>query len=303
MCRLFSPRNPFSPPDFPDFDLHLKWWASRPLSPLGAYVVVIQLAYMLSLKGWSERANPDARMIQNLEYGISIIITDDFPTQELTTEHAIRVLYELMINMALRKPGFFSAKGSLSLSQRPLLTMHIYRPEIPTISNSTLKNVTSATSSPHYALSLGSKQTSPLNSSLSADSGEIFDPIDNRFRISYKYDGDNVPVQTLFFAFFNGLVQRAQFNDDAPCTHITAVSANSNFVIHIGGGGDYGTVLQTWHIKRAFYNLFEGIYLRQKRFEDIVFSVHWDGRKVADGFMLKLSTVGWSNGTALTAVE
>lgn len=76
-------------------------------------------------------------------------------------------------------------------------------------------------------------------------------------------------------------------------------SISGNFAIHIGRTGGPGTVLHNAQISRFFWLLFSRLYPKKKRFEGIDFHVHWQGKRIAEGFMIKLAPPN----TALSSLE
>ena len=293
--------SPFSSPQNSQFKVDIEWIPSEPLNPWAVYVIATTLMYRLAQKRWSEPMNQDARRISEGDRRACIVFTDTSPSRQLTTEYAVRALYQVIKDMADGTPGFFCAKVSILASGLRVGTMLItkpQRPRRPNITRSSDVNSTMASSSSRSSQGY----SNPTAISDDPESGEIIDREDTHFRISYQYDGINVPAQDLFFAFFDGIAQTARLDHDAPCDYITAVSASLNFVIHIGGGEDPGMVLTTGHIKRAFWLLIASFYYPRKRFEGVEFSMFLEGKKLANGFMMKFPSASRRNGTGLTAV-
>lgn len=257
--------------------------------------------YILARQEWSGPLDQDAASVVDPSRRASILTTDDTSFHGMKTEYAVRALYDVMRSMATQDPGFYGAKISILISGLPVGTMLLYNPRAETTNIAGLSNQTAAPSSLEEMASPGSNQAIAFNSSLIADSGEIVAPGDPGFRITYAYDGINIPVQDISFAIFDGLAQAAPLKLSARCTHITAISASSNFVIHMGGGGDIDS--EAWHFTDAFFLIFDALYAEQKRFEGIDFTVHWDGKKVMNGFMMKMSPVGKINSTDSISVD
>lgn len=294
---------PFPSDQNSQYKADIDWITTEPLNPWAVYVIATTLMYRLTHKGWSDAMNQDARRISSGNGRACIVTTDASPRRQLTTEYAVRALYQAIKDMANGTPGFYCAKVSISASGLHVGTMMITKPQSPR-SNSITKSLSMASS---MSLPLDDYQAHPASSNLTAsssdsESGEIIDSEDAHFRIRYQYDDINIPAQDLFFAFFDGIAQTAQLDHNAPCSHITAVSASGNFVIHVGGGEDFGMVLMTGHIKRAFWLLIATFYYPRKRFEGVDFGIFLDGKKLANGYMMKLAPVSGRNGTGLNAV-
>ncbi|KAL6720911.1 hypothetical protein ACLMJK_000010 [Lecanora helva] len=296
ITRLGSP-GPFRPPLTSNYKVEINWHDGERLNPWAVYYVANHMMYVLSLHDWSDPISQEARMAQDNQGRAGIVITNDSPNRTLKTEYAVRALYEVIHRMATQQPGFFGAKLSILVSQRPIATILMYNPRFASMGEDKASNDTTASllsNSTAFTNDLRAL-AAPIN--LTSISGEIIEPEDPRFRITYTYDDINVPVQDIAFAFFDGLAQSAQLDHTAPCSYIDGVSASSNFVMHLGGGGDSGTTLWAWQAKRALFLLFYELYAEKRVFKGVDFAVLWNGKTIANGFMLKMSPVGEINGT------
>ena len=303
-CRSLEYLPPFSPPNLPNYKLKVYWHLYESLNPWAVYAIANHLMYGLASQGWSDPLSQDSRMAEDHLHRAGIVITDDTPNRDLRTGHVVRALYGLIYDMATQNPGFYGAKIDIIVSGRPTGTMLIYKPEAHPTTVADVTNNTLASKVLDRENLLSANQTATSNGSLTANSGEIVDPDYTSFRIAYDWEGNNVPVQDIAFAVFDGLAKSAQPDGDAPCSYITAVSASSNLVIHIGGGEDPGTTLHVWQVKEAFFLIFFDLCIARKRFEDITFALIWEDKKIAGGFMMKLAPVqGLNNATELTAFE
>ena len=300
-CRTIELPGPFPPPAISGYKTQIYWHMYESLNPWATYVIANHAMYNLALQGWSDPLIPDPASVIDPTWRANIVITDDTSFHGMKTEYAVRALYDVLHSMATQNPGFYGAKISILISELPFGTMLLYDPKFEPTNTEGLSNQTSALSPLAGIASSNDNQTIALNSSLTSDSGEIVAPEGPGFRITYTYDGINVPIQEIAFAIFDGLAQTAPLDGSAHRTHIHAVSASSNFVIHMGGDGDIDP--EAWQFALAFLLIFEALYAKEKRFEGIDFAVHWDGKKIINGFMLKMSPVGKVNNTELTAVD
>ena len=231
--------------------------------------------------------------------------TSESPNRRLTNEYVTRATYHLLECMATQSPGFYGAQVRISKSGRVigkmLLTKIRRRYGASNSSEEILSNATFIDT-----VTLGENPNAPLDNSLTANSGEIADPDDpDGLRIPYTYGGHKILNSEIFFALFSGIAHVAQIGDLHPLDYIDAISASRNLAVHMGGGGEPGTQLTTTLIKITLETLYVHLYSEERRFEDIDFSVSWQGKKYADGFVMDLGppVVGGNNGTGLTATS
>lgn len=285
--------SPFSPPSLPNLGIEIEWGALgsiAQLNPWAVYVAANRLMYQLSIRAWSEPLDR-AYFEEGLGHRAWIAVRHIPPHQQLTVEHTARALYKVIYDMAILEPGFVAANVTISVSDLAVGNIMIGHGGVPPqlSTRSSLRETLTASN----LFSPDGNYTIPLNGSLTTGSGEIIDPDNTRFRISYTYDGSNIPIQDICFALFDGLAQSAQFPQTQPLSHITAVSASSNFVIHIGVGGESGITLRRWYFWRAYLLLFTRFVLpRKEKLQEMSFGVSWNGKVYATGYMLKLKSAG-----------
>ena len=296
--RSLNTINPFTPPRNPDLNLEVGWRPREPLNPWAVYCTAIGLMYQFAIEHWSDSRIVGARTAKDdkRRVGIAVSNVGERATSQLTTEYAVRALYSVIQDMAEGLSAFCAV--SVKLSKARLLIGYLaIQPTLSSNNNNDLNDTVVINNSTH-TYPVQNDSTIIVKQDLMSESGEIIDPQDG-LRISYKYDGDNIPVQDLCFAIFDGLAYTAQLDSNSPHSHVTAVSASGNFVIHIGGNGDPGTVLVAGHLKRTLYSLWSYLYFEEKRFESVDFSLHIGDKKFADGYMMRLSSTNSKSVTQL----
>ena len=258
----------------------------------------LRILYHFADGGWSSSTIPLPTDFFDVKRRVGISIAPIGDRLQLTNEYIIRTLYALLRNMAEGTPGFFAIKVLIIRSHREVGSLMILTgPDTPRSSVERMNGTISQLESPQRNSSI------ILKRGLTSDTGEIIDP-DSGFRISYRYDGKRVPIQDLCFAFFDALADTSQLAENEPMSHVDGISASGDVAIHIGGGGDPGTVLLAGHLQHALYGLFAYGYEKEKRFEGVDFSIFKDNVKLAEGWTLRMPGVkGVKGNTTVVATQ
>ena len=260
--------------------------------------------YRLSQQGWSStvelvHSGLKAVSLQSPNYNVIIYTNDITPSTELTTGLVVRALYEMVVCMAKQQPGFYQARSFMTLQGRAIGGSSITRMvDIPSPISKDDEFLYNTSRTP--ILDQNGKRSG--NASLAVGgSGEIPDPEDSRFKISYQYDGKNIASLDILSAVLDGLATVAQYNEDGPCPYITAVSFSGNTAIHIGPVP--GEALFGWHVSRTLYLLIFRLFLVQGIFREMNFSLFYYGTMTAKGYIMKMRSVGGDGRVGLTVSE
>ena len=256
----------------------LNWNESTSLDPLAVYTTAIELMYGLSQQPWSSEVELERSGLTVVHSpGVIIYTQNDPPSPSLTTGLVVRALREMVFAMAEKQPGFFHVTSSLMLQGQKIGKILVDSLPRPLLGNSK-SNITLDASQ--------LCQSPSVKTTLETRSGNIVDPNDNRFQISYQYHDRKIEVQNTFSALLDGLSKSAQCDDDGLCPFLTALSFNSDTVIHIGHVD--GEALFGWHISRSLYLLLSHVFLVQCVFREMAFSLSYYGTKIADGYIMQM---------------
>lgn len=251
--------------------------------------------YGLAQQPWSspvELSRSGLGLVSDVTHNLAIYTTFwpevRTPNTDFTTQFAVRALFRLVTSMASQQPGFVWVRSSVYKSERligKILISDIPDNDITLSGGNGLMNLTSLNTTLMKNDSSQQKTRKITTKPLTANSGEIHDPSDPRFLLTYKYNPNPIPAQEMLSATFNGLAKVAQYNDDGPCPYITAVSTSQRTFIHIGAV--QGEVLLGWHISRAFWLLIFGLFLEGGRWEGLAFEVMFYDSVIAEGYVFK----------------
>ena len=119
--------------------------------------------------------------------------------------HVILALYNLVLTMYKRRPGFFLVDCGISLGDRGTIGRIYMSPIMPTIVQSSRShgNLTETKATVQAGSFVSSKV------SLTDDSDIIVDPEDTNFRIPWTVYGTSIPVQEIFSAAMDGIATTA----------------------------------------------------------------------------------------------
>lgn len=265
--------------------------------------------YGLTLQSWSspvELLESGLGIVtQTPNYNVIIFTNDEPPGTELTTSLVVKVLLEAVTDMARRDPGFYQVAIFMAISEIRIGRMMIYNRRDPDTQPLDDEGVFIGTSTARSHNSTGSiygiDRSSP-NITLLTDFNSIIDPSDRRFKITWQWDGENIPNQDIFSAALNGLAIVAQFDRDDPCPSITALSTSRNAILHIGRSTTEETLF-AGQISRTFFLLINKLFLVQRRFEEMWIDLSYDGESIADGYIYKVRRLGGGNATQGVANE
>ena len=257
--------------------------------------------YGLSQQAWSatvDLVHSDLRTVKQSGYNVIIYTSDSPPNTGLTTGLAVRALFDVIVSMTTEGLGFYKVTTNIKSQGRAIGRIHITNIDptsSPTISNHDPLNTTSTLNV------LDNHASRSVNTSLVTYSGNIPDPDDERFEVSYQYDSKNLRSQEVLSAMLAGLANVAQYNDDGPCPWISAVSSTGNLVLHVGGLPS--EVLLGWHISRMIYLLVYHLFLVQRILKEMSFTLFYYGTPIAEGYMKSMRSVGGDGGTGLAATQ
>lgn len=125
---------------------------------------------------------------------------------------------------------------------------------------------------------------------LTDDSGVIIDPSDPRFSISWTANGKSIPAQDIFSAVVDGIASTAQYEWNQICSYALGVSFSGNVAFHIGPYSSSEGLLCGWIVK-TFSFLVIYVVRARREFQEIDFTLSWQGQKMGSGYIMKLSSI------------
>lgn len=272
------------------------------LDPEAVYVTAIKLMYGLSQQEWSttvDLVRNHLNVVDQSDYNAIIYTNDSPPSTELTTGLAVRALYDVVNSMATQEPGFYKVASSIRLKGQAVGRILISRRLLtPTPLSSSDRNHSNTTTTVDH---LGGYNIPSAITSLRADSGLIPDPDSDFFTIIYHYYGDNLHSQEVFSAMFAGLASVALFNNDGLCPWLTVVSASGNVIVRFSERPRQ--TLLGWHISRTLYLLVYRLFLMQRIFQVMRFTLLYHGRPIGDGFIKRMLSAEEAGALGLTASQ
>ena len=143
--------------------------------------------------------------------------------------------------------------------------------------------------------------------SLMEDSGQVYDP-NHRYHwlsIDWRFDGQTMLPSETFTTIIDAMISTASGKPDAQRSHIHGVSSSGNtaFNIHslqyISPGA---RSLTNDLIRESLYLIARYIFIKERKFLETDFTVLSFGKKIAEGFFMKISGVQ-GNQTVPTASQ
>lgn len=276
----FSPSqeliNVTSPTPPAGYQVLLRFDESLPLNPLGVYINAIELMYKLAQEEWNDYIHEDLYMSVTT-YNIWIIAAST-PQHELQISLLVIGLQDSIIAMA-RLSGFFRLTVNLSLNGLVIGHLDFGRIETPPY------NVTSTGYTKEVLLSINKIQS---NGSLS-NSGQIVDPYDSKFVVSYTFYGKAINSKEVFTAVLDGLAISAQYKSEEHCSLLEAVSVSGTSAISVSQIPSFPTRLHYSDVTKALLILTTGVIVTRRRFGEVEFEISYDGIQIAEGYILKLA--------------
>lgn len=128
---------------------------------------------------------------------------------------------------------------------------------------------------------------------VTADSGRIPDPDDNRLALTFLYDGVRLKAQDIFTTVLDSMAIAAEHNNTDTNAYIPAArSASGDTVLSTWTVGEQESADMTWaRLKRALVMVSKLMIKPQQgqkpRFEGLLFGLEYEGREIGAGRMLR----------------
>ena len=274
------------------------WKQETRLAPLDVYLAIIKFMTLLGMQPYEGRV--DMKKIATVDLpDTRVTIANMSRSVRLQPRHLLITLYTILYEMYSGRPGFFKAACNIFFNLELMGTIYILdNPPRPTVSGS--QNVT--TTEPDEKEGAISLVSSPK--ALTDDSGIVVDPKDAKFRISWNAVGRSIPaVQDMFSAAVDGIFKTAKHPYDSFCTHFTGISFSGAVAFHVGELS--AEKVTCGQMARAFFLLVELVIKDERVFQEMDYSLEYDGLRIASGFILRVTSVeshgGNSTGEIVTS--
>lgn len=126
-----------------------------------------------------------------------------------------------------------------------------------------------------------------------ANSATIFDPEDNKFGITFTWDGARIKAQDIFTVVLDAFAIAAEHNNTDLDANIPAArSASGDTVLSTWTAGEGESTQMTWaRLKRALILMWDILLVGPKgqkpRFEGLMFQLEYEGKGIGAGRMLR----------------
>ena len=190
---------------------------------------------------------------------------------QLQYKHIIVALLETM-NAFARKDRFCFTQADLLLNNKIIGDIAIGR-RIPDLysANATLGDV-----------SLGSNT---MGSGNPTEGGEIVDPEDSDFVISYDMVGDSIPCKTLLNAALSGMANSAVFGNHDPCRNFGGFSSSGtvSFTFFAKPTGPPSSYVLSYVMVRTVLELLPKRLYENRKCGEVEFDLIYGGQKAGAG--------------------
>ena len=242
----------------------------------------IELMYRLAQVDWDAHIYKDLRMSVTF-YNIWILIANS-PSDRLQVSHIVIGLQDSIITMA-RLNGFYRLSALISLDGQMIGQLEFGNNQSPS------DNVTSVSLQEDNSLLVNSNQSDGSSS----NSGQIVDPNDPKFVITYEFYEKAIDSKEIFTVVLEGLAISAQFEPNEYCPVLEAHSLSGTVAISISQILGKPTLLRYSDLTRSLLILVTGVIVSQRKFKELDFSISYDEVQIAEGYLFKVTSA--NNGT------
>ena len=247
--------------------------------------------YELAARGWDNMLKAQKWVMAVSGSDVSAIVSAGEPVVKIG--YIIIALYNAVNAMFQLQPGFFKCNTDFILQGRKIGSMEIFSGGSLTGSvsghanagNTAVNNTISTV--PQVEFKIVNKDGG--NNTLAGTATDHDDP---RLRVDFEYQRV-VPRQDLWTSVLDGMATAAQYDAGARCKFITAVSISGNLVFHIN---EVSNRLLSYNLAMKTFHLVALISMGTKEYKEQDISVFFDGTKLAEGYILRLSKAALGGG-------
>lgn len=123
--------------------------------------------------------------------------------------------------------------------------------------------------------------------SLQVDKGDIVDPKDSKFKITYEVCDKDAHLPETFSAFLDAMATAATYDEFATGAFVNAVSVSGDIALNVHGS-DVDSSFSWRRLVRTLTLLWENVVMDHK-FNELDFEVFYAGRKIGEGFIMNMT--------------
>lgn len=252
---------------------------------LAVYINAIELMYRLAQEDWDALIHTNIQMSVTT-YNIWIIATRA-PAARLQIGHIVIALQDSVVAMA-RLTDFYRLTALITLDGVTAGYLDFGNNQSPMDGNNTSSGV------PKDDLLLINNNTDQSGSSVS-NSGQVIDPYDPKFVITYQFFDQSIDSKEIFTVVLDGLATCAQFKPSDEYPVLEAYSVSGTTAISISKVLGRPTRLHYSDMTRSLLLIVTKVIVMERKFKELEFNIGYDGVRIAEGFMFKVTSA--NNGT------
>ncbi|KAL8849430.1 MAG: hypothetical protein Q9221_005602 [Calogaya cf. arnoldii] len=284
-------------PRLAGFEMDFTFDQSKSLKPLEVYQTAIQLMYETVQRGWDEHVQVMvAEQIEGYDVLMLFLNHQDAPApNQLSIGHCVAALYRaiavmtdgvIFCQLRCHLSIFEKRVGALSIAPLKDDPRHTFlggnlTTDIGTIAKT---NLNQTTVSDIFTANIG------------ADSGTIQDRDNPHFSITYHFLGKNITPKEVSMVILEAMASAAPFTKNAECKDLEVVSIDGGAAILIEGVKQNRILFTYGWATRALKMLYQRIIVPSRRWGDVWLELKYDGVKIGEMRMLRI-TGGRRNGT------
>lgn len=264
------------------------------INPAGVYIDSIKAMFDLSQQPWSGRVDLTSLGLVAVT-GSHVSLTLHELARGLQPGHIILAIYDTVLRMYNKQPGFYAANCQIYLQAQRVGNLAMIPGLFQKVPSGSQNDTMTESERIEGSLSLVNGTRT-----LKDDSGVIIDPSDPRFTISWTVNGKSISAQEMFSAAVDGTASTAQYEWNQICSYALGVSFSGNVAFHIGPYLS-SDLLCGWIVK-TFNFLVIYVAWAQRKFQEMDFTLNWQGKRVGSGYVMKLSSVGSHGGNGTDGI-
>ncbi|KAL8782674.1 MAG: hypothetical protein Q9195_009598 [Heterodermia aff. obscurata] len=257
--------------------------------PLEVYMTAMHLMVELARRPWEQAL---FAMIADHIDGFNVVIMFLNPqapseAKQLLICHCVLALWRAVILMT---------DGVMFCKLRAIIKVRSF--ELGALNMSPINTIAgSVNETSRNALDSGD-ETAMNNSddAVSFDRGRLVDPDNFLFVIEYLWYGKSMRSKDISLAFLGAIATAAPHDRNSECEKLETVSPEGNCIVVVDQVGTTGTRLTYYYAVRALQLAYDQIFVRQKRWGDLLLMLRFNDRSFGEIRVLK--GVGKETGTA-----
>lgn len=258
------------PPPWFDIDIHYD--TSKVLNPLGVYVTAIDFMYHFAQEGW-DKVLDGGFTIWAEGFDVEIDIEASHPPSgplRLQTSHIVFGLYRTIVDVAAQS-HFCEVLTSLFVHRRQI-GMLVIEGRTPRLLEQGEYNASNGII----------LRASTLGSAVTYPSGDITDPVEPEFSVSYTFSGDRINSRDIFLAVIEALAISAQFSWRTPFRYLDSSSPSGKCVVRIVSIEGPFKVNYSY-VTKALRSMIRDVMVILRKFEDVTLQLKWNTFVIAEG--------------------